>query len=229
MPRYSFTLFLWSQCPLQLRIHSTGFPNEVLIKRCAEPVGYLKYAFSQKVSVSHEVLKQIADLMHAGGSRSVRAKLLEAIARKVFEGEAADAIDAKVAALLKADGLASMAKIKIDPLTELAWEELEPDDQGQFPHAEDDIKKKKIQRKIAQWRKTAEKKGWHHSTPTKKRKASDTVASGCKHKFAHRSKRPKTEAVCPGGSAIVTVDLATGPVQVGGAVQVGGGLSLIHI
>ena len=117
--------------PLSLQIHRPGrFLNQVLIRQVNEGVPFLRYAFGQKVTVSFPVLKLLADHLHIrlDRSQSSRKDLLKAIAGRITADDSPEVAQAYEEAVLKADASKLSTKINIDPITELAWEDLDPEE-----------------------------------------------------------------------------------------------------
>ena len=117
--------------PLSLRGHEPGrFLNQVLIRQVSDGVPFLRYAFGQKVTVSFQVLNLLADHLEVrvGRSQCSRKDLLIAIAGRITADDSPEVAQAYEEAVLKADARKLSTKINIDPITELAWEDLDPEE-----------------------------------------------------------------------------------------------------
>ena len=146
--------------PLSLQIHRPGgFGNQVLLRQVDEGVPFLRYAFGQKVEVSFSVLRLLADHLEVrvGRSQCSRKDLLIAIAEWITADDSPQVAQAYLEAMWKADASKSCKEMKIDPITELAWEELDPEDKKEFGDVGKMIHQKVMKRKCKEIQTKAQK------------------------------------------------------------------------
>lgn len=169
--------------PLSSKLLCPGqFVNCVCLREIAAPVSLLRFAFSQKVSLSFAELKELAIhlKLNLRGCNS-RAKLIVLIVEHVCGGSG-DA--SAVAAHVLAADVTPSKQFKVDPLTEAAFDQLDAEEQKEFPEFKKKIERSRQERKIAGWRAArakAKAKAIPKRTP-KKRNRSPQGDSGRKPK-----------------------------------------------
>ena len=156
-PRVWTILPFEAMSPLALQLHRPGaFCSKVLIRQVGTPASLLKHAFGNKVTLSYAELQRLASFLELViADNASRKDVLEALARKICEGDPPDVVDEYVRRLLDMD--TSSSRKNIDPITELAYDELDPDDKKEFGNYGNELAKQNKKRKISEWQRENKK------------------------------------------------------------------------
>ncbi len=138
--------------PLKLQQLAPGtFPFKVFLRQTGAPVPVMRFVLARPISLSLRDLQRVAAWLALRSSGAV-AQLAERIAdalsqndapatRDAFLGEVAEAVKGKVP-----------STIALDPVTEAAFVELDPEDKKEFNIIAEKIAKANQKRKVSQWK-----------------------------------------------------------------------------
>ena len=121
-----------------------------------DPVPLLKFAFSRAVTLTYNELRELADIckVDTAGSRHAKSGIIRCLAMQFASG---DGLDGATKFADRAVDLSELPAPKqfVDPLTEAAFDQLDPDEQKEFADVKETITSSRRAGRAAQARKRA--------------------------------------------------------------------------
>lgn len=191
----------WNVIPAE----SVSTANGIILKQNAPQVSLIKHCLANKHTLVHSDLVMCASHLNLlatpeGNHRASRDTLLEALANHVSEGEPGFAENA-----LKVDKMADETgnRLTHDPLSELVFEDMDPEDKTEFPEVHKALQQARVKRKVAEWQNMKHKADQDKCNKKKQRAQAKTKAkSKAKAKAkAWAKRRPRNNAVEPPAAA----------------------------
>lgn len=135
-----------------------ALPPKLFIVQTAEPVPLLKYVFGLPHKLTFADLEHLATELGLERPGRSRLQLIGSIATHISKSDMPDVAKSFVEAAIGMETAPPVSQVFVDPLTEAAFDALDPEEKDEFKDIRDHIQKTKKKARISMWQSEQKKR-----------------------------------------------------------------------
>jgi len=135
-----------------------ALPPKLFMVQTAEPVPLLKYVFGRPCKLTFADLEHLATELGLERPGRSRLQLIESIAIHISKRDMPDVATSFVKAAIGMETAPPVSQVFVDPLTEAAYDALDPEEKDEFRDVREHIQKTKKKARIAMWQSEQKKR-----------------------------------------------------------------------